>query len=74
MSNYNIKQFLQKYKFTSFEEYKPKNNIFGKREDVCTDWNKCFLEPDTGQNYDMTQSCDNGGSGSFHNSFNPPSK
>ena len=32
MSNYHIKQFLQKYEFTYFDEYKPMNHIFGKEK------------------------------------------
>ena len=74
MTNYHIKQFLQKYEFTSFDEYKPKNHIFGKQEDNCSDWNKCFLEPDTGWDTNMTEYYENGGSGSLHYSFNLPSK
>lgn len=69
MTNYDIKQFLEKHEFTSFDEYKPKNNIFEKKEDDCSDWNKCFLEPDTGWDTTMTDYIENGGSGSLHKSF-----
>ena len=46
--------------------------FFENKEDICTDWDKCFLEPESGWDDDAKQNNDNGGSGSFHNCFKPP--